>query len=151
MSQKVTEAAQTTAAGAAQTPEGTQKRPEQTQRSEQTQTTAAETAQRPEQTQTPEAAGTQEVRRKVSLEVQTPEQTSSEVGRRMSLEACSEVSRKVSLELRRFATQQIPQELPYRWSDEDLTHYLPEDRYLPEDLAYQYPQEGRCQQGLSAR
>jgi hypothetical protein len=58
----VTEAAQTTAAGAAQTPEGTQ-------RPEQTQTTAAETAQRPEQTQTPEAAGTQEVSRKVSLEV----------------------------------------------------------------------------------
>jgi hypothetical protein len=104
----VTEAAQTTAAGAAQRPE-------------QTQTTAAETAQTPEQTQTPEAAGTQEV------------------------------SRKVSLELRRFPTQQIPQELPYRWSDEDLTHYLPEDRYLPEDLAYQYHQEGRCQQGLSAR
>jgi hypothetical protein len=144
VSQKVTEAAQTTAAGAAQTPEGTQ-------RPEQTQTTAAETAQTPEGTQTPEAAGTQEVSRKVSLEVQTPEQTSSEVGRRMSLEACSEVSRKVSLELRRFATQQIPQELPYRWSDEDLTHYLPEDRYLPEDLAYQYHQEGRCQQGLSAR
>jgi hypothetical protein len=110
VSQKVTEAAQTTAAGAAQTPEGTQ---------------------------TPEAAGTQEVSRKVSLEVQTPEQTSSEVGRRMSLEACSEVSRKVNLELRRFPTQQIPQELPYRWSDEDLTHYLPEDRYLPEDLPYQ--------------
>jgi hypothetical protein len=115
------------------------------------QTTAAGAAQRPEQTQRPEAAGTQEVSRKESLEVQTPEQTSSEVGRRMSLEACSEVSRKVSLELRRFATQQIPQELPYRWSDEDLTHYLPEDRYLPEDLAYQYHQEGRCQQGLSAR
>jgi hypothetical protein len=103
VSQKVTEAAQTTAAGAAQTPEGTQ-------------------------TQTPEAEGTQEVSRKVSLEVQTPEETSSEVDRRMSLEACSEVSRKVSLELRRFPTQQIPQELPYRWSDEDLTHYLPEDR-----------------------
>jgi hypothetical protein len=144
VSQKVTEAAQTTAAGAAQTPEGTQ-------RPEQVQTTAAETAQTPEGTQRPEAAGTQEVRRKVSLEVQTPEQRSSEVGRRMSLEACSEVSRKVSLELRRFATQQIPQELPYRWSDENLTHYLPEDRYLPEDLAYQYHQEGRCQQGLSAR
>jgi hypothetical protein len=124
VSQKVTEAAQTTAAGAAQTPE-------QTQRPEQVQTTAAET------TQTPEAAGTQEVSRKVSLEVQTPEERSSEVGRRMSLEACSEVSRKVSHELRRFATQQIPQELPYRWSDEDLTHYLPEARYLPEDLAYQ--------------
>jgi hypothetical protein len=136
VSQKVTEAAQTTAAGAAQTPEGTQ-RLEQTQRPEQTQTTAAETAQTPEGTQTPEAAGTQEVSRKVSLEVQTPEQTSSEVGRRMSLEACSEVSRKVSLELRRFPRQQIPQELPYRWSDEDLTHYLPEDRYLPEDLSYQ--------------
>ena len=88
----------------------------------------------------------------MSLEVQTPpEETSSEVGRRMSLEACSEVSRKVSHELRRFPTQEIPQELPYRWSDEDLTHYLPEDRYLPEDLAYQYHQEGRCQQGLSAR
>jgi hypothetical protein len=121
VSQKVTEAAQTTAAGAAQRPEGTQ-------------------------TQTPEAEGTQEVSRKVSLEVQTPEETSSEVDRRMSLEACSEVSRKVSLELRRFPTQQIPQELPYRWSDEDLTHYLPhylpEARYLPEahlpeDLAYQ--------------
>ena len=77
------------------------------------------------QTQTPEAAGTQEVSWKVSLEVQTPEETSSEVGRRMSLE------------LRRFPTQQIPQELPYRWSEEDLTHYLPEDRYLPEDLSYQ--------------
>ena len=91
----MTEGAQTTAAGAAQTPEGTQR----------------------------------------------PEQTSSEVGRRMSLEACSEVSRKVSLELRRFPTQQIPQELPYRWSDEDLTHYLthylPEARYLPEDPSYQ--------------
>ena len=49
MSQKVTEAAQTTAAGAAQTPEGTQR---------------------------PEAAGTQEVSRKVSLEVQTPEERS---------------------------------------------------------------------------
>ena len=121
----MTEGAQTTAAGAAQRPEGTQ-RPEQTQRP------AAETAQTPEQTQ-------------------TPEETSSEVGRRISLEACSEVSRKVSLELRRFPTQQIPQELPYRWSDEDLTHYLPEDRYLPEDLAYQYHQEGRCQQGLCAR
>jgi hypothetical protein len=68
VSQKVTEAAQTTAAGAAQTPEGTQ-RLEQTQRPEQTQTTAAETAQTPEQTQRPEAAGTQEVSRKVSLEV----------------------------------------------------------------------------------
>ena len=140
----MTEGAQTTAAGAAQTPEGTQ-------RPEQTQTTAAQTAQRPEQTQAPEAAGTQEVSWKVSLELQTPEEASSEVGRRMSLEACSEVSRKVSLELRRFPTQQIPQELPYRWSDEDLTHYLPEARYLPEDLAYQYHQEGRCQQGLSAR
>ena len=115
-----------------------------------------EAAQTPEETQTPEAEGTQEVSRRVSLEVQTPpEETSSEVGRRMSLEACSEVSRKVSLELRRFPTQQIPQELPYRWSDEDLTHYLthylPEARYLPEDLAYQYHQEGRCQQGLCAR
>ena len=111
-----------------------------------------EAAQTPEETQTPEAEGTQEVSRRVSLEVQTPpEETSSEVGRRISLEACSEVSRKVSHELRRFPTQEIPQELPYRWSDEDLTHYLPEDRYLPEDLAYQYHQEGRCQQGLSAR
>ena len=125
MSQKVTQAAQTTAAETAQTREGTQT--------------------------TPEAAGAQEVSRKVSLEVQTPEETSSEVGRRISLEACSEVSRKVSLALRGFPTQEIPQELPYRWSDEDLTHYLPEDRYLPEDPSYQYPQEGRCQQGLSAR
>jgi hypothetical protein len=42
--------------------------------------TAAETAQTPEQTpeqrQTPEAAGAQEVSRKVSLEVQTPEERS---------------------------------------------------------------------------
>ena len=38
---------------------------------------------------TPEAAGAQEVSRKVSLEVQTPPQErSSEVGRRMGLEAC---------------------------------------------------------------
>jgi hypothetical protein len=69
VSQKVTEAAQTTAAGAAQRPEGTQ-------RPEQTQMTAAETAQTPEQRQTPEAAGAQEVSRKVSLEVQTPEERS---------------------------------------------------------------------------
>ena len=69
----------------------------------------------------------------------------------MSLEASSEVSRKVSLVVRRFPTQEIPQDLTYRWSQEDLTHYLPEDCYLPEYLTYQYPQEGRCQQGLSAR
>ena len=47
----------------------------------------------------------------------------------------------MSHELRRFPTQEIPQELPYRWSDEDLTHYLthylPEDCYLPEYLTYQ--------------
>jgi hypothetical protein len=143
VSQKVTEAAQTTAAGAAGTPEGTQppearQWPEETQRSEEeAQTTAVEAGQWPEETQKPQAAGTQEVSRKVSLGVQTPEEASSEVGRRMSLEASSEVSWKVSLEVRRFPTQEIPQELPYRWSDEDLTRYLPEDRCLPEDLTYQ--------------
>ena len=84
----------------------------------------------PEQTQTPEAAGTQEVSRRVSLE------TSSEVSRKVSLEvqtpgeASSKVSRKVGLEVRRFPTQEIPQDLPYRWS-QDPTHYLPEDCYLP--------------------
>jgi ribosomal protein L16/L10AE len=90
----------------------------------------------PEQTQTPEAAGTQEVsleessevNRKMSLEVPAPEEASLEVSRRMS--------RKVSLEVRGFPTQEIPQDLTYHWSDEDLTHYLPEDRYLPEDLTY---------------
>jgi hypothetical protein len=124
----VTEAAQTTAAGAAQTPEGTQ-RPEAAQWPEGTQW--------PEQTQRPEEAGTQKMSRKASLEVQTPEEASSEVGRRMSLQARSKVSRKVSLEVRRFATQEIPQDLPYRWSQEDLTRYLPEDRCLPGDLTYQ--------------
>jgi hypothetical protein len=70
---------------------------------------ATEAAQTPEQTQMPEqtteAAGTQEVSRRMS--------------------------RKVTLEVRRFPTQEIPQELPYRWSEEDLTHYL------LEDLSYQ--------------
>jgi hypothetical protein len=89
VSQKVTEEAQTTAAGAAGTPEETQ-RPEGTQ--------TPEAAQWPEETQRPQAAGTQEV------------------------------SRKVSLEVRRFPTQEIPQELPYRLSQEDLTRYLPEDQ-----------------------
>jgi hypothetical protein len=69
-----------------------------------------EQTQTSEQTQTPEAAGTQEVSRRMS--------------------------RKVSLEVRGFPTQEIPQDLTYHWSDEDLTHYLPEDRYLPEDLTY---------------
>jgi hypothetical protein len=69
------------------------------------------------------------VSRKVSLEVQTPEEASLEVSRRMS--------RKVSLEVRGFPTQEILQDLTYRWSQEDLTHYLPEARYLPEDLSYQ--------------
>jgi hypothetical protein len=49
---------------------------------------------------------------KVSLEVQTPEAASSEVGRRMRLQAPSKVSRKGSLVLRRFARKEIPQELP---------------------------------------
>ena len=86
-----------------------------------------------------------EVSRKVSLVVQTPEAAGTQ-----------EVSRKVSLVVRGFPTQEIPQDLTYRWS-QDLTHYLPrayylpEDCYLPEYLTYQYPQEGRCQQGLSAR
>ena len=94
------------------------------------QTPAAEVAGTPEETQTPEAAGTQEVSRRVSLE------TSSEVSRKVSLEvqtpgeASSKVSRKVGLEVRRFPTQEIPQDLPYRWS-QDPTHYLPEDYYLP--------------------
>ena len=57
---------------------------------------------RPEQTQTPQTTRTQEVSRKASLEVQTPEEESSEVGLRMSLEGSSEVSRKVRLEVRRF-------------------------------------------------
>jgi len=57
-----------------------------------------------------------------------------------------EVSRKVSLEVRRFPTQEIPQALSYRWRKdlpENLPqdYYppqdLPEDCYLPEDLSYQ--------------
>jgi hypothetical protein len=90
---------------------------------EEVQTTAAEVAgtmaeqrRTPEQTQTPEGAGAQEMSRrvsleasseaprKVSLEVQTAEEASLEVGRRMS--------RKVSPEVRRFPTQEIPQDLP---------------------------------------
>ena len=62
----------------------------------------------------------------MSLVVQTPEAAGTQ-----------EVSRKVSLELRGFPTQEIPQDLTYRWSQEDLSHYLPEDCYLPEDLTYQ--------------
>jgi len=57
-----------------------------------------------------------------------------------------EVSRKVSLEVRRFPTQEIPQALSYLWRKdlpENLPqdYYppqdLPEDCYLPEDLSYQ--------------
>ena len=90
------------------------------------QTPAAEVAGTPKETQTPEAAGTQEVSRRVSLE------TSSEVSRKVSLEVQTpgEASSKVGLEVRRFPTQEIPQDLPYRWS-QDPTHYLPEDYYLP--------------------
>jgi hypothetical protein len=103
---------------------------------EEAQRTAAEAAGTPEEKQTPEAAGTQEVSRRVSL------QASSEVSRNVSLgvqgpeETSSKVSRKMSLEVRRFPTQQLPQVSTYRWSQEDLTHYLPEDRYLPEDPTY---------------
>jgi hypothetical protein len=95
VSQKVPEAAQRTVAGA-----GAAGRPEQRQRPAQRQT--LEQRQRPEQTQTPQTTRTQEVSRKASLEVQRPEEESSEVGLRMSLEASSEVSRKVRLEVRRF-------------------------------------------------
>lgn len=76
---------------------------------EEAQRTAAEAAGTPEEKQTPEAAGTQEV------------------SRRVSLQASSEVSRKMSLEVRHFPTQQLPQVSTYHWSQEDLTHYLPED------------------------
>jgi hypothetical protein len=109
-----------------------------------------EAAETPEERQMPEEAVTQEL------------------SRRVSLEESLEVSLKVSLEVRRFPTQEIPQDLTYcgsqalsyRWR-KDLPENLPqdyyppqdlpEDCYLPEDLAYQYHQEGRCQQGLCAR
>jgi hypothetical protein len=90
------------------------------------------------------------VSQKVPVEAQMPEVAQKRL----------EASPKVSLGLRRFATQEIPQDLPYRASrgdlryrwrkdlpedlplgyslqgyypPEDLTHYLPEDYYLPQN------------------
>ena len=86
-------------------------------------TTAAEAA-----AQKPEAVGTQEVSRRVSLEV--------------SLEA----SRKVSLETSRFPRQEIPQNLTYRWP-QGPSHYLPQNYYLPR--AYYLPEDCYLLQDLT--
>jgi hypothetical protein len=64
------------------------------------------------------------------------------------LETCLEASRRMSRpEVRRFPTQQFPQDLTYRWS-QDLTcrwrkdppHYLPADYYPPQDSPHYLPQ-----------
>jgi hypothetical protein len=73
----------------------------------------------------------EDVSQKVTQAAGTPEQTQTPEEARTQ-----EVSRKVRLEVRRFARQEIPQDPTCRFSRKDLTRYLPEDRHPPEDPTY---------------